>query len=356
MDAIATSFFNNVTSFRGVLQQRKHGALTGQFGFEVFNRNYLTQGAESLIDGRVKQNNFAFFALEEVSVDRVAFQFGVRVESNRYRPENTALYENRNFTGFSGAVGARIALWDGASFVANFNSSYRAPSLEELYNEGPHIGTVTFEVGNQNLARERSNGIELSLRQRIKRLRLNGSVFHYRISNFIFLEPQDADGNGRVDIEDNLPIGNFVQGNAHFTGADMSLDADVKNWLGLFFIADVVRAELRNGNIPLPRITPPRVRFGLDFRHKGLSVRPEVVFSGARGLDHVFTLETPTAGYGLINVNASYTYATTRVAHTFSLSTSNLGDRLYRNHLSFIKDLAPEQGRNLRASYTVRFF
>ena len=112
----------------------------GKFGFEGYHRNYLTEGAEQLIDGRVKQNNLAFFALQELSIDRVAFQFGARVESNRYRPENAALYEKRNFTGFSGAAAARIALWGGASFIANFNSSYRAPSLEELYNEGPHIG------------------------------------------------------------------------------------------------------------------------------------------------------------------------------------------------------------------------
>lgn len=355
-DEVATSFFNNVTSFRSVFTQARRGALTGQFGFEGFHRNYLTQGAEQLIDGRVRQNSFAAFTLQELSVDRIAFQFGARVETNRYRPENTSLYARRGFTGLSGAGAARVALWNGASFVANFTSAYRAPSLEELYNEGPHIGTVTFEVGDQMLRRERSNGIEVSLRQRVKRFRLNGSVFHYRIGNFVFLEPRDADGNGRVDIEDNLPVGNFVQGDARFTGADATLEVDATDWLGLFAVADVVRAELQNGDIPLPRITPPRLRIGGDLRYKGLSVRPEVVFTGARGLDHVFTLETPTAGYRLFNVNASYTYATTHVAHTFSLSTSNLGNRLYRNHLSFIKDLAPEQGRVLRASYTIRFF
>lgn len=356
VEEIATSFSNNVTSYRGVLQQKKHGALTGQFGFEGFHRDYSTAGAEQIIDGPVKQNSFAFFALEEISLDRVAFQFGGRVETNRYGPENTALYEDRDFTGFSGAAAVRIALWEGASFVTNFTSAYRAPSLEELYNNGPHIATVTFEVGDQDLARERSNGIEFSLRQRVKRVRLNASFFHYWISNFIFTEFQDADGNGIIDIDDNLPIGNFVQGDSTFTGADASLDADIKDWLGIFAIGDVVHAELRDGGIPLPRITPPRLRVGLDFRYKRLSVRPEGVFVGARNLDDVYTLETPTAGYGLFNVNASYTYATDHLAHTFSVATSNLGDRLYRNHLSFVKDLAPEQGRNLRLSYTLSFF
>lgn len=355
IDQVATTFFNNTFSYRGVLKQKKSGPLTGQFGVEGYRRNFLTQGAEQLIDGRVRQNNFAAFALQELGFKRVALQFGARVETNRYRPENSALYADRNFTGLSSAAGARFELWEGASFVTNFTSAYRSPALEELYNNGPHIGTITFEIGDQDLARERSNGVEFSLRQRVKKLRLNGSAFYYRIDNFIFISPQDADGDGRVDVEDNLPIGAFTQGKARFFGADFSVDVDVRRWLGIYLVADAVDAELRSGP-PLPRITPLRGRIGADLRYKGLSVRPEAVLVGARKIDSIFSLETPTAGYGLFNVNAAYTIATKRAAHIFSLSTTNLGNRLYRNHLSFIKDLAPEQGRNLRVSYSIRLF
>jgi len=356
IDEIATTFTNNTFSYRGVFQQAKYGSLTGQFGFEGYTRDYLTVGAEQLIDGMVKQNNFSFFGLEELSFGRVALQFGGRVETNRFRPVNTALYSERDFTGFSGAAAARIGLWEGGSFIANFTSAYRSPSIEELYNNGAHIGTVTFEIGDQDLRRERSNGIELSLRHRTNRVRLSGSFFHYKIDNFVFLAPQDEDGNGNVDVEDNLPIGAYQQNDAKFTGADFTVDADIKKWLGAFFIADTVVAELQGGDTPLPRITPARIRIGLDLRYKGLSVRPEGTFVGARDIGDVFTLETPTAGYGLFNVNASYTYTKDRFAHIFSLGTSNLGNRLYRNHLSFIKDLAPEPGRGARFSYTLRFF
>jgi len=356
LDTIATTFTNDTFSYRAMFEQSKYKMLSGRFGFEGYRRNYLTVGAEQLVDGKVLHNNFSVFGLQELSFDRVAFQFGGRVETNRYNPTNRAVYESRDFTGFSGAAAARIRLWEGAAFIANFTSAHRAPALEELYNNGAHIGTVTFEVGNQDLERERSTGVEFSLRQRLKRVRLNGSFFYYNINNFVFLSPQDADGDGNIDVEDNLPVGDFLQNPARFIGADLSADVDIKDWLGAFFIADVVKAELKETGIPLPRITPARARLGLDFRYKGLSVRPEAVFTGARKADDVFTLETPTAGYGLFNVNASYTIASDKRAQTFSLSTSNLGNRLYRNHLSFIKDLAPEPGRGLRVSYTIRFF
>lgn len=355
-DEVATTFDNDTFSYRAMFQQAKYGKLSGRFGFEGYRRSYLTVGAESLIDGRVGQDNFAAFGLQELDFNRVSFQFGGRVEHNKYNPTNNSLYGDRSFTGFSGAAGVRFRLWEGASFVTNFNSSYRAPALEELYNFGPHIGTVTFEIGNQDLLRERSNGIEFSFRQQLRRVRINGSFFHYSIDNFVFLSPVDDNDDGLVDVEDNLPISAFVQDDAKFTGADVSVDVDVTDWLGAYAIADVVKAELRDGNIPLPRITPARGRLGLDFRYKGLSVRPEAVFVGSRDLDDVFVLESPTDGYGLFNLNASYTIAKGTTTHTFFFAGSNLGDKLYRNHLSFIKDLAPEPGRGARFGYTIRFY
>lgn len=356
IDTVATNFFNDVFSYRAVFQQAKYKQLSGRFGFEGYRRSYLTQGAEQLVDGRVRQNNFAAFALEELTFDRVALQFGGRIENNRYRPTNTFLYDERDFTGLSLAAAIRVRLWEGASVFANFTSSKRSPSLEELYNFGAHVGTVTFEVGNQNLNLERSKGVELSFKQKINRIRIDGSFFYYRINDFVYLASQDADGDGLIDVEDNLPIGNYLQDNSRYMGADATVDVDINKYLGAFFNADVVSARLRESNVPLPRITPARVRAGMDFRYKGLSVRPEAVFAFRKSIGDVFPLETPTAGYGLFNVNASYIYGTEHYAHIFTFSALNLTDKLYRNHLSFIKDLAPEAGRGARFSYTFRFF
>jgi iron complex outermembrane receptor protein len=55
-------------------------------------------------------------------------------------------------------------------------------------------------------------------------------------------------------------------------------------------------------------------------------------------------------------LNAIYTLTRGRVLHTFQVSSFNLGDRLYRNHLSFVKETAPELGRGVRFAYTIRVF
>lgn len=352
-EEVATTFTNDVFSYRGVFRQRNYKNLSGQFGFDGYNRSFLTVGAESLVEGRVRQNNFAAFGLQELKFEKVALQFGGRVETNRYKPVNTALPET-NFTGFSGSVGARFEVWKGGAFIGSFSSSYRSPALEELYNFGPHIGTVTFEVGDTTLERERSNGFEFSFRQNSRRVRFNGSVFYNDINNFVFQSPFDGDGDGNIDVDDGLPIALFTQGDARYVGADASLEVDANDYLGFFFKGDIVDAEKDLGFSP-PRITPARARVGVDFRYKGLSLRPEGLFVSARDSD-IFPLETPTAGYGLFNINGSYIFAYNRTAHIITFGGQNLTDKLYRNHVNFLKDLVPARGRGFKVSYTVRFF
>ncbi len=70
----------------------------------------------------------------------------------------------------------------------------------------------------------------------------------------------------------------------------------------------------------------------------------------------MFRDETETDGYTVLNLKASYVWPSQHMAHVLSLSAFNLTNELYRNHNSFIKDLAPEIGRGFRVGYSLRFF
>jgi len=352
-ETVGTTLTNNTYSYRGLFEQKAVGKLTGRFGFDGFTRDYQTVGEERLIDGKVKHNSFAAFGLEELKYKRVTFQFGGRVERNAYNPENAA-YTDREFTGVSGAAGIRVALWENGAFVANYSNSFRAPSLEELYNNGPHVGTVAFEVGNQNLRPERSNGLDFSLRHQTNRFRAEFNVFYYSIKNYVYLAYVDADGDGQVDIEDNLPVLGYQQGTSRYTGAEFNFDTDVNKYFNVFVNADYVRAQLTSRDLNLPRIPPAHLKFGFDYKVKGFNVRPEVNLASPQ--TKLYPLETRTAGYGLFNVASNYTIGKAHLAHIFSVNAYNLFNKEYRNHLSFIKELAPEVGRGVKFSYTVRFF
>ncbi|MFT3743728.1 MAG: TonB-dependent receptor [Pyrinomonadaceae bacterium] len=346
-DIVGTTFRNRVNSVRSLFEQKKYGPLTGRFGFEGYSRYFSTVGAETLVDGPVKQTAFSVFGLEELKYERVTLQFGGRLETNRYNPDNSTL-RDREFTGFSGAVGAKFDLWSGGLFVANYSHGYRPPALDELYNHGPHDGSLLFERGNQNIGPETSNGLDLSLRHQNSRFKAEANFYYYGFKDFVFLAPQ-----GIFDAGSGFEYADYLQKDARFTGTELSLDVTANRFLNVITGVDYVNAQLKTGQ-PLPRIPPLRSRLAFDVHYKNLSVKPE--FIAVARQDRIFTNETETAGYGTANVTASYILPSKHTASIFSVNAFNLNNKLYFNHISFIKDISPEIGRGVRFSYTVRFF
>jgi iron complex outermembrane receptor protein len=342
VDSIAT---NKNFNYRANFNHQRHGRLSGTFGFSGFTRDFLSVGEEAPAP-HTTQHSLAAYGLERVDFERVGFQFGGRIEQNGYNPEGD--FRQRNFVGFSGSAGVRVPLWTGGSFVANYQHSFRAPALEELYNNGPHPGILVFDIGNANLNAEQGDGVDFSLRHNTDRLRVEGSVYYYNIRNFVYTA-----FTGATDPGSNLPIVNYAQSKSRFVGTEASVEARVVRTLWFNGKVDYVRAELTELNKPLPRIPPLRGTLGIDWCHKAISIRPELILAN-RQL-RVFDNETPTAGYAIFNFNAAYTFVTKRAAHIISFGGHNLGDTLYRNHLSLIKNIAPEMGRSLRLNYSLRF-
>jgi iron complex outermembrane receptor protein len=347
-DAVNTAFKNKTLDFRTVLDQRRVGKWSGSFGVWGLHRDYDSAGEEALAPPTT-QNAVALFVLEKLDFERVSLQWGGRFEHNGYAPSPLPgrATPERSFNGFSTSAGLSVGLWKNGAFAANYSHSYRAPSLEELYNDGPHPGNATFEIGNPDLKRERGDGLDLSLRHLSDRLRTEVNYFYYHLSDFVFLAPTG-------EIEDGLIEAAYSQATSRYTGVECRFDAALHSGLWLVSKLDYVNAELTQDGTPLPRIPPLRGSVGIEASHKGLRFLPEVVMSNRQ--DRIFPTETATPGYAVLNVTASYTIAQKHTAHVFSVSSFNLGDRLYRNHLSFIKQFAPEIGRGIRFTYMLRFY
>ncbi|HZI62583.1 MAG TPA: TonB-dependent receptor [Pyrinomonadaceae bacterium] len=346
---IGTQFKNNTFLYQGMFDQRKYGRLSGRFGFWGMHRDFAAAGEEALAPP-TKHNAFALFGLETLDFEPVSIQFGGRVETNRYRPEATdarGILPDRTFTGFSGAAGIRIGTWEGGAFVSNYTHSYRAPTLEELYNLGPHPGNLAFEIGNPNLTRERTDGVDFGLRHSSKRVRFEANGFYYHMRDFVFLAPTG-------DFEEGLTVANYDQATARFVGTEARFETALHPAIWLNLGLDYVNAELTSDGTPLPQIPPLRGRAGVEIRYKGLLLNPEIVMANEQ--DRLFPNETRTAGYAVANLSGSYLFAHGHTAHIVSFNFFNMGDTLYRNHLSFIKAFAPEMGRGLRVTYTLRFF
>ena len=342
-ESTATAFDNKLFHLRATVRQRHAGGLEGTSGLQFSRRDYRAEGEEAL-SPPARGNTFALFTLQEVDISSARLQFGGRLEHTGYSPSGLP---RRSFTGFSGAAGIRLPLGKQMAAVAHYTHSYRAPALEELYNHGPHIGNLAFEIGDRDLKRERADGIDLSLRGESARLEMRTDFYYYRIRDFIYLDFTGSWAHG-------LREARFAQQDARFVGGEVSLAAALRQGVWLTGALDVVNAGLAASGDPLPRIPPLRGKIGIDARWGTLSFRPELVMAGAQ--ERLGPTETRTPGYAVLNLAGSFTLVRSNRMHVVSLGVSNAADRLYRNHLSFIKDLAPEMGRSVRASYILRFF
>jgi len=57
----------------------------------------------------------------------------------------------------------------------------------------------------------------------------------------------------------------------------------------------------------------------------------------------------------LLKLFASYSFGNAKAANTITARLDNATNELYHNHLNYLKDLAPEVGRNFRLLYGVKF-
>jgi iron complex outermembrane receptor protein len=104
--------------------------------------------------------------------------------------------------------------------------------------------------------------------------------------------------------------------------------------------------EFRDTKKPLPQIPPVK---GLN----QIFYESEKFIAGisnewALRQNRVDEFEEPTAGYAILNFYSQYIFTLGKFVSNVSLNIDNLLNQEYRNHLSRIKSIYPESGRNLR--------
>ena len=128
-------------------------------------------------------------------------EFGGRVENSRYEPEGGDPERDLIVYSLSGGV-----IWNfdpGYSAGVSLTRGQRAPSLEELYNHGPHDATLTFEVGDPHLGPETANNVDFTLRKLDGRWTWRLNTFVNYIEDFIVAREVDNNHDGLADYVDD---------------------------------------------------------------------------------------------------------------------------------------------------------
>ncbi|MFC6773829.1 TonB-dependent receptor [Methylobacterium gregans] len=354
------------------------GKLTGAIGVQADRRVINTQ-LESFLPRTDSRANAVYLFEELEVVPGTRLQAAGRIEGDRLR--STAVQFPADYLPVEGEDPLRYALTrrfapKSASFgllqdlpygfVGSVTGSYveRAPTGYELFSQGPHDATATFEIGDPRLRLERARTVEASIRHGLGPLRFEATGFYTRYTGFIYKRLTGLlcdDDFASCGAGDELRQVVYSQQNATFYGAELIGQYDAipvgNGFFGIEGQFDAVRAKFDDGT-NVPRIPPYRIGGGVYLRADGWFARVNLLHAFAQ--TRTAPNETPTAGYDDLRAELSYTkpldpalYGASEV--TLGLQGRNLLDADIRNAASFKKDEILLPGRNVRLFLTARF-
>jgi iron complex outermembrane receptor protein len=349
---IGTTFLTKGAEGRLELVQSNRGGWGGGFGLQYFRRHLDVIGEEKFLPQN-RTSQLGLFAIQNYRTGPLRVEAGARYERQTVSAEadpdlgNPAM--KRSFSAFSGSLGGSIEVASGVRFGLNGSHTQRAPAAEELFAAGPHAGTQSFEIGDPSLSKEKSWGLEATFNVEGKGYNLSASVFRSWFDDYIFERRTGA-------FSDELPVFQIDQADATYSGLEIEGSVKVAQ-IGKFAInvdgvADYVRATIKSSG-PAPRIPPLRLMGGIEAQSERLHGRLEVERTDRQ--ERLAAFETPTRGFTLVNASIMWKPVGGNRNTSVTLAANNIFDVDARRHASFLKDVAPLAGRDVRLTVRASF-
>ena len=342
---VGTVFTNEGYEARLEAIQRENNGWTAAYGVQIRDRDFAAIGEEAFVPP-TKTQQIGLYTFHEKEIGDFHLEGAARYENTEQ--ENSATNQNIDFNLISLSAGGDVHLTDAVRLGGTVFRTERAPTTEELFSNGPHLATEQFELGDPTLGKETATGIEAAFRHREKGHYLTVNAFYTDYSNYIF-ETETG------EEEDGLPVFQFTAEDASFKGFEVQGGMDIGEIGNFTFKADAlaeyVRAKTDSGD--LPRIPPLSVLTGIEADSERFNFRAEVDYAAEQ--NKVETFEIPTDDYALVNLFATWRAPVDAQDVRLSLSVLNVLDDDARQHTSFLKDVVPLPGRNVRFSIASSF-
>lgn len=326
----------------------------GKMGIWMEAKNYVVNGTQT---PNSNAYSFAGFLIEEKDIGPLHLELGARFDMANIIPEENdpdasiGHIRERNFNALASSATATYSLGEGFFSGATFMHSFRAPTQEELFSEGPHLASYSYEVGNPNLDPERGLGKELFVRYKSSIATAEVAGYHNSFSNYIY--PQDTG-----QPSSRFPTLNeyqFTGVEALFQGVEVSSQVQLWNHWALSGSLSYTQAKgkIEDRWQPLPMIPPLKGSAGITYESGGFQLGSKVRLAASQTRTGEF--ETSTDGYTVVNLFGGYRFQAGGMLHTFTLNAENILNTTYRSHLSRIKEQVPEPGRNIALLYRLYF-
>ncbi|ENU93566.1 hypothetical protein F971_00824 [Acinetobacter vivianii] len=341
-DTIATRFKNKGYDGRLELVHNPIGPWEGVIGTQYGQQKLELTGEEAFLAPNTTKK-WSIFGLEHAQFNDVHVELAARAEKQKIDIDDSS---KKDFDGSAFSVSG-AANWEFApdyklSLVASHQE--RLPLAQELYANGGHFATNTYELGNDRLSKEKSNNVELGFHYDNDKFDYHIHVYHNWFDDYIYAQT--------LDRYKDFRLVKYTQDQARFYGAEAEAGYQISDIYKVGVFGDYVRGKIDNENAP--RVPAGRLgtKVNADFGDG---------FSGSAEYYHVFqqdkiaAYETDTQSYNMLNLGVAYSGKYSNVGdYRVYLNANNLLDDQVYQHASFLSTI-PQVGRNFTVGVNFNF-
>lgn len=423
--AVGTTFTNETHQFKTDLLLQEFNEWHGAVSFDYKTTEFSAVGAEAFTPPS-DSDAFAVAFLQEKHFGDVLVQLGARVESVKLEADELFFEEHHEeeheeeghaeeheeehhdevmsysetFNPVSISAGLVWDFAEGQNVGISLSRAERAPTAAEVFSNGPHIGTNSFEVGalfelhqegdeahfdvsNKELELETSTNLDISYRKFDGDFGVIFNVFYNQIDNYYYQvntglfnedehdhgheeeheeEHHEEEGHAEEHEEEHhdehgeeeagLPIFLTQAKDAELYGFEAQLIWQLNAAYKFKVQSDYIRGKLKDGS-NLPRIPPARLGATLDYSGDNWAGKFEVMHNFKQS--DIAAYETETDAYTMVNLGASYYFNVGEQDLTAFFKANNITDEEARVHSSYLKSTTLLPGRGftlgLRGSF-----
>ncbi|MGR6736289.1 TonB-dependent receptor [Pseudomonas chlororaphis] len=359
-----TIFKNKGYEARVEARHQPLGPLNGVIGTQVSRSEFSALGEEAFVP-QTDTDSAALFILEELqATERLKLSLGGRLEHTRVDPDSkgnerfSQADSSNSFTAGSLSSGAVYTLTPIWSVAATLGYTERAPTFYELYANGAHVATGTYEVGDANLSKEKAVSSDLALRFDNGTHKGSVGVFYSHFSNYIGLlgSGRTLNDEGEEDAG-GMPEYTYSGVRARFAGIEAQdhwkLGESAYGKFALELSGDYTRAKNLDNGEALPRIAPLRLNSGLLWELDRWQARIDVEHAASQR--RVPDNESGTDGYTTLGASAGYHFDIGSSQWLAFVKGENLTNQTVRYASSILRDIAPAQGRSIEVGLRTTF-
>ena len=328
---------------------------TGTIGVSGLYQDNTTRGKEPLVPA-ARIVGGAVFALEQVNLGRWIVLVGARGDARHLSADSNAALgmsaQTRDAAAVTANLGVVYRATPGLAIGANAGRAFRAPTLFELFTNGPHLGEDRYEIGLASARPEVSLNADLSVRWQSRRVRGELAAYRNQIDSYLYIAP-----TGTTDPGSGLAIYRYRQARAVLVGAEAGAEVVVAPVLALRARVDAVRATNEETNQPLPLTPAPRADLEAEWHATGLRWAERLyVTAGLQAVTRQTRLgpfDEQTPAYQLLNLGTGLEQTVGGRLVYVDVRLRNATNSRYTDFLSRYKLFAFGEGRNLIVRVTI---